>query len=618
MCGICGFISKRNISTEHLAEMNNTMYHRGPDDRGVTIIQNDTYTVGLAHRRLSILDLTEAGHQPMSSRDGMITVVFNGEIYNYNQLKKELSDYDYKSTCDTEIIIAAYLKWGIKAIEKFNGMFGIGIYDRNIDKLYLCRDRIGKKPLYYWCDGNNIVFASELKPIMKSPGFVPILNKQVVSKFLFHQYIPDPQTIFENVYKVCPGEIVSFSKGIIEKNRYWQVRGIAQHIGYEEAKIKLKELLLESCDMRMVSDVPVGVFLSGGIDSSLIAALTQSIKGNIRTFSIGFTEENYNEAKYAKEIAKYLGTNHTEMYLDEETMFALVEDMPRYYDEPFADSSQIATMAVSKLSRENVTVALSGDGGDELFCGYSSYLDILLNRKRVKKARFAKNILDMTGLKNYTAIRKLLPNNLKMFVDTYHKELGTRFWLGFYEQLLRYLLNSEIYTDLSFDKSTCTSNEIFNQMLLDQVTYLPGDILCKVDRASMRYSQEVRSPLLDYRVIEFANSIPFEYKYNGIQKRILKDLAYEYIPRKLLERPKRGFAVPVEKWLKDKFKDKVRTYADINRLKKQEIFNPDIMNIFINNYFNETDDSQFGYLDKTKIVWSFYVLQDWMEYYGIS
>lgn len=618
MCGICGFISRREISTKRLVEMNNTMRHRGPDDSGVIIMQNDAYSIGLAHRRLSILDLSEAGHQPMSSQDGLITVVFNGEIYNYNKLKEELSDYNYKSTCDTEIIIAAYLKWGIKAINKFNGMFAIGIYDKRIDQLYLCRDRIGKKPLYYWCDGNNIVFASELKPIMKSPGFVPIMNKKVIGKFLFYQYIPEPQTIFENVYKVCPGEIVSFSRGIIKKDKYWNINGVTKNIKYEDAKSQLKEMLLESCKMRVVADVPVGVFLSGGIDSSLVAALTQSIKGNIKTFSIGFNEERFNEAKYAKDIAAHLGTEHKELYLDEFSMFEFVEDLPQYYDEPFADSSQIATMAVSKLSREDVTVAISGDGGDELFCGYNSYLDVLTNKKRIRQALFVKKILDTTGLKNSKTFRKLLPNNLNMFIDTYHKELGTVFWIGFYEQLLSNILDKEDYTNLNFDRIAYTDNEIFNQMLLDQTTYLPGDILCKVDRASMRYSQEVRSPLLDYRIIEFANSLPFEYKYKDIQKRILKDLVYDYIPKELLERPKRGFAVPVEKWLKNKLKDKVKTYSEINRLKKQEIFAPDAMNTFINNYFDEVEDSQFGHLDKTKIVWSFYILQDWIEYYGIS
>lgn len=618
MCGICGFISKREISVEKLVEMNNTMYHRGPNDSGEIIMQREGYSVGLAHRRLSILDLSVAGHQPMNSKDDMVTIVFNGEIYNFNELKKEITDYHFVSTCDTEVIIAAYLKWGIKAIEKFNGMFAIGIYDKRVDKLFLCRDRIGKKPLYYWCDGDNIVFASELKPIMKSPGFIPVLNKKVIGKFIFHQYILAPQTIFENVYKVCPGEIVSFSKGSIEKTKYWGVKGTTCSISYPDAKLELKEMLVESCRKRMISDVPIGVFLSGGIDSSLIAAIARSLDGNIKTFSIGFNDEKYNEAQYAKEISKHLGTVHKELYLDESSLFDFLKDLSYYYDEPLADNSQISTMAVSKLAKEDVTVVLSGDGGDELFCGYDSYVDIINNKKNIKLAMAMKNFLDFTGIKNNKLIRSMLPNNLNGFMDTYRKELGNQFWLGYYESLLRDLLIEETYSDLNFNEISFTKNDVFNKMLNDQLTYIPDDILCKVDRASMKYSQEVRCPLLDYKIVEFANSLPFEYKYNGTKKRILKDIVYEYIPNELLDRPKMGFAIPTEKWLKSKLKDRVRRFADINRLKNQGIFNPVNMNKFIEDYFNGTMAPQLVNLDNTRIVWSFYVLQDWLEYYGIS
>ena len=618
MCGICGFISKREISVEKLVEMNNTMYHRGPNDSGEIIMQREGYSVGLAHRRLSILDLSVAGHQPMNSKDDMVTIVFNGEIYNFNELKKEITDYHFVSTCDTEVIIAAYLKWGIKAIEKFNGMFAIGIYDKRVDKLFLCRDRIGKKPLYYWCDGDNIVFASELKPIMKSPGFIPVLNKKVIGKFIFHQYILAPQTIFENVYKVCPGEIVSFSKGSIEKTKYWGVKGTTCSISYPDAKLELKEMLVESCRKRMISDVPIGVFLSGGIDSSLIAAIARSLDGNIKTFSIGFNDEKYNEAQYAKEISKHLGTVHKELYLDESSLFDFLKDLSYYYDEPLADNSQISTMAVSKLAKEDVTVVLSGDGGDELFCGYDSYVDIINNKKNIKLAMAMKNFSDFTGIKNNKLIRSMLPNNLNGFMDTYRKELGNQFWLGYYESLLRDLLIEETYSDLNFNEISFTKNDVFNKMLNDQLTYIPDDILCKVDRASMKYSQEVRCPLLDYKIVEFANSLPFEYKYNGTKKRILKDIVYEYIPNELLDRPKMGFAIPTEKWLKSKLKDRVRRFADINRLKNQGIFNPVNMNKFIEDYFNGTMAPQLVNLDNTRIVWSFYVLQDWLEYYGIS
>lgn len=618
MCGICGFISKRKILAEKLAEMNNTMRHRGPDDSGEIIMQSGAYSVGLAHRRLSILDLSKAGHQPMFSEDGLITVVFNGEIYNYNELKKEFSDYKFVSTCDTEIIIAAYLKWGIKAIEKFNGMFAIGIYDKRIDKLFLCRDRIGKKPLYYWCDEDNIVFASELKPIMKSPGFTTILNKRAIGKFMFHQYILAPQTIFENVYKVCPGEIVSFSNGNIEKTKYWSVKGLTSPLSYEEAKHKLKEMLLESCKKRMIADVPVGVFLSGGIDSSLVAGLTQSIAGQIKTFSIGFNEKKYNEAEHAKKIATHLGTDHKELYLDESALFDFLDDLPYYYDEPFADNSQIATMAVSKLAKEDVTVVLSGDGGDELFCGYDSYLDIMKNKRKIKLATILKRFLDFTGLKNCKSVHNALPSNFSLFSDTYRKNLGTEFWIGFYETELKGLLNEETYSELNFEETRFSENDVFNKMLADQATYIPDDILCKVDRASMKYSQEVRCPLLDYEIVEFANSLPFEYKYKETKKRILKDIAYDYIPKELLDRPKMGFAIPTEKWLKSKLQDKVRQFANVNRLKNQGLFNAETMNRFISDYFSGTIKLPLGNLDNTRIVWSFYILQDWLEFYGIG
>lgn len=618
MCGICGFISKREISNDKLTEMNNLMRHRGPDDSGEIILQSGDYRVGLAQRRLSILDLSNAGHQPMFSKDGFIGVVFNGEIYNYNELKKEISDYEYVSNCDTEIIIASYLKWGIKAIEKFNGMFAIGIYDKRIDRLFLCRDRIGKKPLYYWYDGDNIVFASELKPIMKSPGFIPVLNKKAIGKFMYHQYILSPQTIFENVYKVCPGEIVNFSSGSIEKNKYWTVKGLTTSIGYEEAKIKLQEMLLESCKKRMNADVPLGIFLSGGIDSSLIAGLTQNIAGEIKTFSIGFNDEKYNEAKYSKEIAQYLGTVHKELYLDESLLFNLLNDLPYYYDEPFADNSQIATMAVSKLAKEDVTVVLSGDGGDELFCGYDSYLDIAKDRRKVALASATKRFLDFTKLRNISLIRKKLPNNYNLFLDTYRKSLGTKFRVLYYEDALRDLLQDEAYSELNFEEIKFTENSVFNQMLNDQITYIPDDILCKVDRASMKYSLEVRCPLLDYKIVEFANSLPFEYKYHRTQKRMLRDIAYDYIPKTLLDRPKMGFAIPAEKWLKNELKDKLIQFADINRLRNQNLFNASNMNKYIYDYISGNVNSKFRFLDNTRIVWSFYILQNWLEYYGIG
>ena len=361
--------------------MNDTMYHRGPDDSGVEIYDGSNgYSIGFAQRRLSIMDLSPLGHQPMHSENGRISVVYNGEIYNYRELKEELSDYEFKSNCDTEAIIAAYLKWGIDMVDHIHGMFAIALYDRETSDIYLIRDRIGKKPLFYWFDGENLVFASELKPIMKCPGFKPEIRKQVISRYLLQQYITAPDTIFTDVYKLEAGSYIKFSEGKITKKKYWNIKEVYKEMAknpvrsYAEAKEGLKERLKKSVASRMIADVPLGTFLSGGYDSSLITAIAQEHSDRpVKTFCIGFDVPRYNEAEYAKEIAKHLGTDHTELYISEKEMFELVSSIPQYYDEPFADNSEIPSMLVSKLAKQDVTVALSGDGGDEFFCGYNIY-----------------------------------------------------------------------------------------------------------------------------------------------------------------------------------------------------------------------------------------------------
>ena len=381
MCGICGYIGRKNIALEQLKAMNDTMYHRGPDDSGEEIYEmGGGWRVGFAQRRLSILDLSALGHQPMHSPDGRVSIVYNGEIYNFRELREQLADYSFRSDCDTEVIIAAYLKWGIQCVERFNGMFAIALYDRQAEEVFLVRDRIGKKPLYYWYENRELVFASELKPIMKCPGFKGEIETRVLSRYLFQQYVNAPESIWQRVYKVEPGAILRFSHGEISTWKYWDIKEVyrqAQTVRieeYQDAKEQLKSLLKKSVRMRMIADVPLGSFLSGGYDSSLITAIAQECSDSpVKTFSIGFHEEKYNEAIYARAVSEHLGTKHTELYIDEQDMFDLVESIPQYYDEPFADSSQIATMMVSKLAGEQVTVALSGDGGDEFFCGYNVY-----------------------------------------------------------------------------------------------------------------------------------------------------------------------------------------------------------------------------------------------------
>ena len=334
MCGICGFISRDDITTEQLKIMNDEMFHRGPDDSGEEIYPlKKGYSLGLAQRRLSILDLSPLGHQPMHSKDKRISLVFNGEIYNFLELKEELKDYPFVSTCDSEVILAAYLKWGIDCVSRFNGMFAIALFDRETEELFLVRDRVGKKPLYYMTAPEGLVFASELKPIMKYPGFEKSINTKVLTRYLYQQFIDSPNSIFANVNKLEPGAVLRYKYGEKTIYKYWDVaeaynkakKSVDVPKSYEDAKAGLKDRLIESTRKRMIADVPLGSFLSGGYDSSLITAIAQSIKDEpVKTYSIGFYEDKYNEAKYAKAVSEYLGTNHTEMYIDENDMFLYI------------------------------------------------------------------------------------------------------------------------------------------------------------------------------------------------------------------------------------------------------------------------------------------------------
>lgn len=630
MCGICGYISKKNITAEQLKEMNDTMYHRGPDDSGAEIYPaSDGYRVGFAQRRLSILDLSVLGHQPMHSGNKRVTVVYNGEIYNFQELKKELADYPFRSNCDTEVIIAAYLKWGISCIERFNGMFAIALYDRETEDVYLVRDRIGKKPLYYWYEDGNLVFASELKPIMKCPGFHGQIAQGVLSRYLFQQYINAPESIYKNVYKLEPGAVLQFRKGQIKTWKYWDIKDVyakaqANPVGnYEEAKGQLKELLKKAVACRMIADVPLGSFLSGGYDSSLVTAIAQEHSAEpVKTFSIGFHEEKYNEAKYAKAVADYLGTNHTELYIDEQDMFDLVESIPEYYDEPFADSSQIATMMVSKLAREHVTVALSGDGGDEFFCGYNIYENVDQAQKLDVLGGLVHGVCSLPGLKQ-AHMEDRLPFKVRVIAGNREKESKTQFGAGNYIVKAKAMVG-----ELPAGEAACPVHYLIEsqygvkkwqvrRMLLDMDTYLPGDILCKVDRASMKYSLESRCPILDTDVMEFSYRIPHQYKFaGGDKKHILKDIAYDYIPKELLERPKVGFGVPLDQWLRGPLRDQLLDYSSYDYLKNQNIFDAGYVSDMIQSYVATGDAGPATGANYSKLSWSFFVFQQWYEKYN--
>lgn len=616
MCGICGFISKKRITQDQLQYMNDQMVHRGPNDSGAEIYDAaDGYGIGFAHRRLSILDLSALGHQPMHSADQRVSVVFNGEIYNFKDLKKELTDYPFKSNCDTEVIIASYLKWGISCLDKFNGMFAIAIYDRETDEVFLARDRIGKKPLYYWLDGENLVFASELKPIMCCPGFQKTIRTEVLPRFLFQQYIAEPDTIFENVYKLEPGAVLTFKNGSASVRKYWDIKKVYRACqenpitDYEQAKQELKELLNKAVTSRMIADVPLGSFLSGGYDSSLMTAIAQEHANEpLKTFSIGFSEERYNEAKYAKQVAEYLGTKHTEMIISEKEMFDLVESIPQYYDEPFADSSQIPTMLVSELARKDVTVALSGDGGDEFFCGYNIY-------ENVAQAQMLDPIGGLVHLFKapLPGIYRKLPFRARVVADNRNPETKTQFCSESYLIHSNGMVKTEgIDCRYPMESKYGVKNWQIRRMLLDMDTYLPGDILCKVDRASMKYSLESRCPILDKDVMEYSFRLDHSMKFsNGVKKRILKDIAYDYIPKELLDRPKVGFGVPLDKWMLGPLREQLISYADRDFLRRQDIFDVDYTTSLIENFLKNGDGGPATGANYSKIAWSFFVFQQW-------
>lgn len=624
MCGISGFCSRQRITTETLIEMNDTMIHRGPDDSGAEIYEaSGGYIVGLAQRRLSILDLSPLGHQPMHSADHRISVVYNGEIYNYKELREELSDYHFCSSCDTEVILAAYLKWGISCVDRFNGMFAICIYDRESDDIYLIRDRIGKKPLYYEVDDGNLIFASELKPIMARPGFQKKIRKDVLSRYLFQQYINAPDSIFENVYKLEPGSILKFHLGEISIWKYWDIKEVYHRMqeepvtDYEQAKKELKELLNKSVASRMIADVPLGAFLSGGYDSSLMTAIAQEHSEQpVKTFSIGFHEERYNEAGYAKKVAEYLGTNHTELYITEKEMFDLVESIPRFYDEPFADSSQIPSMLVSELARKKVTVVLSGDGGDEFFCGYNLYENIKKAQKLDLIGGATHTFCNLPGVKQLKLEEKL-PFKVRVIAGNRIREAKTQFVAGNYmsrarEMVLREGMPCYYPTESSYQ----VGNWQIRRMLLDMDTYLPGDILCKVDRAAMKYSLEARCPILDKDVMEYSFKMAHDLKYeHGNKKRILKDIAYDYIPRELLDRPKVGFSVPLDKWLRGSLKEQLLAMSDRTYLLGQGIFQADFTRDMIENYLRTGDGGPSTGSNYSRLIWAFFVFQQWYHYY---
>ena len=579
MCGVVGFVDHSHTSSsETLQAMTATLQHRGPDSSGIYIDESSDYQVGLGHQRLSILDLSELGQQPMVHEH--LHIIHNGEVYNFEVIKQELKSigYSFSSHTDTEVILKAFHAWGVSCVDKFRGMFAFVIYDTKLQKLFMFRDRAGVKPFYYHVTDGLFLFGSELKAFHKHEGFSKTINKEVIPTYMQFGYIPAPYSIFEDTYKLKAGHYLEFNiqNSKFKITQYWDVNElycVEKTAATEEEILKeLKKELSEACSLRMVSDVPVGVFLSGGIDSSLVTALLQK-ESNVplKTFTIGFDEAGYNEAEQAKEIAGYLKTDHTEYYCSKEDALQVIPELPKIYDEPFGDSSAIATILVSKLAKEKVSVVLSGDGGDETFCGYSKYFALNKAVKYLEPGLRRAVVQKAVGLLNEDSVLKLndlLPKakrqtNVRDKFQKFQRAINAEGIDAMFVEASSYVDSDTINRYLKdgfktldqtgFDnfKGLQDVEPIEQMMAIDYQTFMVDDVLTKVDRATMSQSLEGREPLLDHKIIEYAATIPIELKYrDGSGKYLLKKVLEKHLPKEYWDRPKSGFQVPLFEWLK--------------------------------------------------------------------
>lgn len=608
MCGIAGYISQHTALSEPLARrMAQRIVHRGPDGAGVWCDTNAG--VALAHRRLAILDLSEAGQQPMVSAGGRLVLSFNGEIYNHAALRAEIVaagwSAGWNGHSDTETLLAALRHWGVRgALERVNGMFAFALWDTVERTLFLARDRMGEKPLYYGRSGDTFLFGSELKALTAHPDWQGEVNRDALALYMRHNYVPAPWSIYRGIAKLPPAHFVAIrdrGRAVGEPVCYWSLasvaeRGSAAAAGDPAALTdELEALLRDAVGQRMVADVPLGAFLSGGYDSTTVVALMQAQSPRpVQTFTIGFHEAGYNEAQHAKAVARHLGTEHTELYVTPAEALAVIPKLPSIYDEPFGDSSQIPTFLVSQLARQHVTVSLSGDGGDELFCGYNRYLlgyniwqklGWLPTPLRGALAAFLRrapgHALDrMQRMLPPKLQVSSLPDRLPKLADV----LTLRDGQAFYRSLISndknptalVLGSQEPETVLSRPDALPTLPGLRERMMyMDMMSYLPDDILTKVDRASMAVSLEARVPLLDHRLVEFAWRVPTEYKYrDGQGKWLLRQVLYRYVPRALMDRPKMGFGVPIEHWLRGPLRDWAEDLLDEQRLREEGFFDP--------------------------------------------
>ncbi len=640
MCGISGIfsLSKKNPEVIKLVQsMNNSLKHRGPDDSGVWN-END-FSCILAHRRLSIVDLSVTGKQPMISKSTRFIISYNGEVYNTQELKKILTENNItlRGHSDTELILELCEILGIEnVLKKLIGMFGFALYDRKEKKIYLCRDRLGIKPIYWTLIKNNeFVFSSELKPLILHPLVSKKINRNTISNFLRHGYIPAPFSIYDNVFKLEPGKILEISKKDFNPKiqSFWNLQDIIKERKFDKKRneqsyvTELDDLLNDSVSKRMIADVPVGSFLSGGIDSTTISAIMQKNSLNkIKTFSIGFKESDYNEAVYAKEIAHYLGTDHNELYLTAHEAQEFIPLIPRYFDEPFADSSQIPTYLISKMAVKKVKVALSGDGGDEMFMGYNRYMiaenmDWIFRLPNFFK-RIIIGIITLGSSNHWNMLSKIFPKKIipPQLGDKLYKLV--KILKDEEPDFYRILISSFDYPDSYMIRGTEEKGMIWENnfesyiteyverlKLLDTLTYLPDDILTKVDRSSMAVSLEVRVPILDHRIVEFSWTLPKKIQIKKNQSKwILRQVLKKYIPEKFFERPKMGFGVPIDSWLRKDLKNWGSHLLSDEVFKKHQLLKKNDIQLMWKQHQSNEKNWQYP-------IWNVLMLHSWAEEY---
>ena len=634
MCGIVGFISK-DKKENILHNMVQTQNHRGPDDNGIYI--DEKTGVHLGHNRLSIQDTSSHAHQPFVSSCKDYTIIFNGEVYNFKEIQKTLKalGHTFVSNSDTEVILYAYKEWGIESVHKFIGMFAFVIYDQTKDKLFLLRDRAGVKPLYYYVKEETFLFSSELKSFHKYPTFEKDLNKEILPFYFQFAYIPAPHTIYKDCFKLEPAHYIEYDLKThkYQINKYWDIHDFYLMDKFDKNETEtlkdIEKLLQDACQLRMVSDVPVGVFLSGGYDSSTVTALLQkSQKEQLSTYTIGFNEKELNEANDAKKIAKLLGTKHKEQYCNKDEMLELIDKLSFYYDEPFADDSALPTMLVSQLAKEDVTVALSADGGDEVFFGYSKYFalqKIMKLRSSKFKYTLLKIVVNSLNEKSISFLNSLLPkskkqanittkfNKFKSMINAKTEEemfiwASSKVEADFLDKILinGKFKNFEKTAFVQFDKLR-SLNRLDQMMAIDYKTFMVDDVLCKVDRASMSISLEGREPLLDHRLAEYMARVPAALKYKQNKgKYLLREVLKKYVPTSITDKPKAGFTVPLKSWLLNELKETAIDALESKLLKKDELFKEEELQKITNNLKNNQ-------IKNPTFIWMIIIYVQWRK-----